>query len=259
MNLIRNIVDDLGGQIVFSKMCWENWKKHSVDVHYIFVQIDRVVFQSLPTVLISGLFVGAILVIQFAAQIREFGALGFLGGLVTSSAVREVGPLLIAFLLSGKIGAYTTAELGTMKVTEQIDAIRCLGADPVREIIIPRFMGIIVASFVLLTIGIFSAVLGGLGMAMIFTGTNAFEYLRHIATIVRGYSIFGGVVKCFLFAFILAVVCTYKGYYTEGGARGVGRAVVQTAVFTMIGIVFADWIATLVLESLYNFWEGFSL
>lgn len=257
MKLAKSIIDDIGQQVLFVGMLWRHLRKHSVDKHSVFVQIDRVILQSLPTVAVSGLFVGAILVIQFTVQIEEFGALGFLGGLVTSSAVREVGPLLIAFLLSGKIGAYTTAELGTMKVTEQIDAIRCLGADPVREIIIPRFIGIIFASFILLTLGILSAVVGGLGMAMVFSDTNPYEYLRHVTTIVTLASILGGVFKCFIFAFTLSTICTFKGYYAEGGARGVGRAVVQTAVFTMIGIVTTDWVTTLISESAQKFWENF--
>jgi phospholipid/cholesterol/gamma-HCH transport system permease protein len=252
----KSIIDDIGAQVMFVGMLWKHLRKHSVDLHSVFVQIDKIILQSLPTVAVSGLFVGAILVIQFTVQIQEFGALGFLGGLVTSSAVREVGPLLIAFLLSGKIGAYTTAELGTMKVTEQIDAIRCLGADPIREIIIPRFIGIEVASFILLGLGIFSAIIGGLGMAMVFTDTNPSEYFRHVTTIVSWPSILSGVLKCFVFGFLLSTICTFKGYHAEGGARGVGRAVVQTAVFTMIGIVLSDWATTLMSESAQKLWEN---
>ena len=94
-------------------------------------QIWKVTLQSLPTTAMAGFFVGAIMTVQFTMQITAFGALGYLGGLASSATVREVGPLLIAFLLSGKVGAFTSAELGTMQVTEQIDAIRCLGADPV--------------------------------------------------------------------------------------------------------------------------------
>lgn len=204
-------------------------------------QIVKVTEQSVSTTALAGFFVGAIMTVQFTLQVKEFGALGYLGGLATSATIREVGPLLIAFMLSGKVGAFTSAELGTMRVTEQIDAIRCLGANPLQEIILPRFLGIVVSSFLLLVVGLLMSVFGGLLLGLLFSGINPEEYLRHIPTIVSSASIFGGLVKCFVFALVLASICTYRGYFTVGGARGVGQSVVQTAVATMVGIVVADW------------------
>lgn len=192
----------------------------------------------------AGFFVGAIMCVQFTMQMKEFGALGFLGGLATSGTIREVGPLLIAFMLAGKVGAFTSAELGTMRVTEQIDAIRCLGADPIQEIILPRFLAIIVSSFFLLAIGLLMSIGGGVLMGGLFAGVNSDEYLRHVPTIVTSASIVSGLIKCFVFALILSTICTYKGYSTIGGAKGVGLAVVNTAVATMVGLVVADWLTT---------------
>src|SRR5690606_15432717 len=140
----------------------------------------------------AGFFVGAIMTVQFTLQVKEFGALGYLGGLATSATIREVGPLLIAYMSSGKVGACTSAELGTMRVTEQIDAIRCLGANPLQEIILPRFLGIVISSFLLLVVGLLMSVLGGLLLGLLFSGINPEEYLRHIPTIVSSASIFGG-------------------------------------------------------------------
>lgn len=249
MKFILGLINDLGGQTIFLKDLIRHIKKNGLNVHAVAIQIDKIAFQSLPTVAVSGFFVGAILVIQFTVQITEFGALGYLGGLVTSSTVREVGPLLIAFMLSGKIGAYTTAELGTMKITEQIDAIRCLGADPIEEIIIPRFVGIIVASFFLLAIGVFTSIFGGMLTSILFADISGEEYLRHIGTIVVFSSILSGLFKCLVFAMTLATVCTFTGYNASGGSRGVGKAVVQTAVATMIGIVTTDWVTTQIADS----------
>ncbi len=257
LSFVRDIIQDIGREMIFLKELYDHIKKYGVNFRAVLIQVDKVTFQSLTTVAFSGFFVGAILVIQFTVQIQEFGALGFLGGLVTSSTVRQVGPLLIAFMLSGKIGAYTTAELGTMKVTEQIDAIRCLGADPIRELILPRFIGIIIASFFLLTMGIFASILGGLVMAMLYTGTNPPEYLRHVTTLVAFSSVLSGMFKCFVFAFMLSTVCTFKGYHASGGARGVGQAVIQTAVYTMIGIVTTDWLTTHISDSIIRFVESF--
>ena len=219
-------------------------------------QIWRVTVQSLSTTASAGFFVGAIMAIQFTMQIKTFGALGFLGGLATSATVREVGPLLIAFLLSGKIGAFTAAELGTMRVTEQLDAIRCLGADPLREIVLPRFFGIVISSFFLLAAGLVTSILGGIIVASLFSGINPDEYVRHIPTVVSGFSIVSGLFKCLAFALVLATVCTYKGYTAHGGAKGVGRNVVGTAVMTMTGIVITDWLTSLVSDAALRWFGG---
>jgi phospholipid/cholesterol/gamma-HCH transport system permease protein len=209
-------------------------------------QIVKVTEQSFSTTAMAGFFVGAIMTVQFTLQVKEFGALGYLGGLATSGTVREVGPLLIAFMLSGKVGAFTSAELGTMRVTEQIDAIRCLGADPMQELIVPRFFGIIFSSFFLLSAGLMMSIGGGLLMGIAFSGITSEEYLRHIPNIVTLSSIGSGLIKCFVFAFVLASICTFKGYTASGGAKGVGRAVVSTAVTTMVAIVVADWFTSFI-------------
>jgi len=215
----------------------------------LFEQIWKVITQSYFTIAIAGFFVGAVMTIQFALQLNEFSALGYLGGLSTSGTIRELGPLLIAFMLAGKVGAFTAAELGTMRVTEQIDAIRCLGADPVREIILPRFLGIIFASLFLLIAGVFMSIFGGMLMGYIFAGVNAQEYLRHIPSIVKWYSIVGGIIKVTFFSISLGWIATYLGYTAAGGAKGVGKAVVNTAVATMVAIVFIDWLTTFLTET----------
>ncbi len=243
------LIDDIGGGILFFNQTISTAFRTKLKTDVIFDQIWRVTINSLPTTALAGFFVGAIMTVQFTLQIKEFGALGYLGGLATSGTIREVGPLLIAFMLSGKVGAFTSAELGTMRVTEQIDAIRCLGANPFQEIILPRFIAIIVASFFLLAIGLGMSIFGGLLLGVFFSGITAEEYLRHIPTIVVLPSIIGGLFKCFIFAIVLASICTYKGFTASGGAKGVGRAVVSTAVATMVGLVFADFVTTLISET----------
>lgn len=248
MHLLILVINDIGGCLIFLKDVSLIALKGKWQSSLICEQIWKVTKQSFSTTGLAGFFVGAIMTVQFTMQVKEFGALGYLGGLSTSATIREVGPLLIAFMLSGKIGAFTSAELGTMRVTEQIDAIRCLGANPIREIIFPRFIGIVVSSFFLLALGLIMSVAGGLLMGMFFSGINPEEYLRHIPTIITGISIGNGLIKCFTFALILASICTYKGYTTTGGTKGVGRSVVSTAVASMVGIVVADWMTSFVGE-----------
>ncbi len=243
-------IEELGSAVLFFmkilKLCFSG----QVSLQDVFDQIWKVFIESLPTTLLAGFFVGAIMTIQFTLQIAPFGALGYLGGLATSGTIREVGPLLIAFLLSGKIGAFTAAELGSMKVTEQIDAIRCLGSNPLTEVIVPRFIGIVVASLFLLVFGLFLSVSGGLIVGFFFSGINFYEYLRHIPTIVTGFSFFTGFIKCLSFSIVIAGVCTYLGYNTTGGARGVGLAVIKTSVLSMVSIVVMDWLTSFLLDSL---------
>ncbi len=248
MQILRSFVDDLGLYFLFLKEVFSTFCKSPPEKKYIYSQVLKVFQSSLLTTSFSGFFVGAIMTIQFAMQIKMFGASGYLGGLSTSGTVREVGPLLIAFLLSGKVGAYTSAELGSMKVSEQIDAIRCLGANPIQEIILPRFIGIILASFFLLVYGILFAFYGGVLMSYIFADVNTLEYVRHVPTIMTGISLFSGVFKSIVFAFAIASLCTFYGYKASGGAKAVGKAVVSTSVACMFSIVILDWFTTLIVD-----------
>lgn len=260
MLLIRGLIgiaDEIGKSLIFLFEIIATMILRPTRIRLVLEQIWHVAIESFPTTAMAGFFVGAIMTVQFTLQMKEFGALGFLGGLATSATFREVGPLLIAFMLSGKIGAFTSAELGTMRVTEQIDAIRCLGANPIQEIIVPRFLGIVISSFFLLFLGLFMSILGGMFLGHFFAGVNPEEYMRHIPTIVTLPSVFSGLVKCFVFGVVLATVCTQKGYFTTGGAKGVGRSVVQTAVITMIAIVVTDWLTSFVGEIVLQTVRGF--
>ncbi|KYG70776.1 organic solvent ABC transporter permease [Bdellovibrio bacteriovorus] len=257
MTVFISILDEVGGALLFLQKILRSLFYKKIKTHEVFEQIWKVTAESFFTTAMAGFFVGAIMTVQFALQMKEFGALGYLGGLATSGTFREVGPLLIAFMLSGKVGAFTSAELGTMRVTEQIDAVRCLGADPMQEIIAPRFLGIIISSFFLLGGGLIMSVFGGMLMGYAFAGVNFEEYLRHVPMIVSPVSILSGVIKCGAFALVLATICTFKGFTTAGGAKGVGRAVVATSVSTMICIVVVDWMTSFLGEVILQMVRGY--
>ncbi len=256
LKVLKDIVEDIGGGVLFMREVLAVALFYPCSFRSISEQIVKVTEQSWFTTAVAGFFVGAIMTVQFTMQVQQFGALGYLGGLATSGTIREVGPLLIAFMLSGKVGAFTSAELGTMRVTEQIDAVRCLGANPIQEIILPRWVGIVCSSFFLLAVGLLMSIGGGLLMGLYFSGISAQEYLRHIPTIVTSFSIFSGLFKCLVFAMVLASICTYKGYTASGGARGVGKAVVNTAVATMVAIVIADWVTSVFSEVALRIYMG---
>lgn len=250
IKVLTNLVSEIGGCVLFCVQAFDVLLRKGVSRREVFFQIWRVTTQSLPTTAMAGFFVGAIMTVQFTMQVEAYGALGYLGGLSTSATIRQVGPLLIAFMLSGKVGAFTAAELGTMRVTEQIDAIRCLGANPFQELILPRIIAIILSSFALLAAGLLMSIAGGVLLGAIFSGINPDEYLRHVPSIVTIPSIATGLLKCIVFAIVLAAICTYKGYAASGGARGVGRAVVETAVATMVALVAADWGTSLLADTI---------
>ena len=254
MTKIHNALSGLGEVIQFLLQVLSTTRKSFRRREEIFQQVLLVIWQSAATTTFAGFFVGAIMSMQFTLQVEVFNALPYLGGLVTSGTIREVGPLLIAFLLSGKIGAYTAAELGTMKVTEQIDAIRCLGADPIQEIIVPRFNGIIIASFFMLTLGLLMSFFGGILVAGIFSDIPWEQYIKHIPTVMTFHSAISGLVKCFSFSLVIALVCTYRGYTVYGGAREVGEGVVRGATQTMIALVVMDWATSYLMEALLDVW-----
>ncbi len=255
---ILSFFDNIGRPILFALHLMRLTLKLSFSRNETFQQIYKITINSLPTTVMAGFFVGAIMTIQFTLQMRDFGALSYLGGLATSGTFREVGPLLIGFMLCGKVGAFTASELGTMKITEQFDAIRCLGADPLKEIVIPRFIGIIVSSFFLLVGGLVASVAGGMLLGILYAGVSADEYLRHIPRFLLGISILSGFIKSLTFAILLATICTFKGYHVNGGAKEVGQAVVSTAVASMVAIVLFDWLTSFSLEVVIQIFQGFT-
>jgi phospholipid/cholesterol/gamma-HCH transport system permease protein len=242
------ILEEFGGLCLFFGKVVKTYSRSRGNRERIAEQIVSVTIRSLPTVAFAGVFVGAILVLQFNTILIQYDAQMFLGGLNTSAVVREVGPLIISFLLAGKIGAYTAAELGTMRVTEQIDAIECLGTNPIQYIVVPRFIGIVVASVLLLIIGLTISVAGSMLVASALCGVNPLEYAGSIPKFTSAATFMGGIFKSLVYGIIVASVACYKGYTASGGARGVGRAVTMAAVYTNLYIVIANYLTSGFLE-----------
>ncbi len=249
-------LEELGGGWIFFRRVMRTYRKTSGYREAIFQQIAEVSTRTLGTVIFAGLFVGAILVLQFDIMLRRFDAQTLLGGLNTSATIREIGPMIISFLLAGKIGAYTTAELANMRVTEQIDAVESLGVSPIQYLIIPRYIAIVLSSVVLLAIGLSVSVLGSIVVAQVFGGMNVYQYISSIPRFAGAWTIFEGLVRSIIFSTIVANVSTYKGYTASGGARGVGKAVTQSAIYINVYIVIANFISSSLLEWIHDlfFW-----
>lgn len=243
-----SFLSELGGVTLFLGRILRTLVHTRGNGRAILQQVAYVSYRSLGTIAFSGIFVGAILVLQFNLMLAQYDAQSLLGGLNTSTVIRQVGPLIISFLLAGKIGAFTAAELGTMRVTEQIDAIECLGTNPFQYLIIPRFMGIVISSLILLIIGMMVSVIGSVFVAATLCGINPYEYFQTIPRFVTAWSIAGGMIQAILYGVIVGAVACYHGYTAKGGARGVGRAVTLAAVYTNFYIVIANFVSSEILN-----------
>lgn len=255
LTTLANGITELGAIGLFSIEAFTVFIRKGVRVRAIIHQMYAVGVGSLMVTVCAGLFVGGILAMQINVELRDFGAQGFLGGLSTSTCIRNIGPVLIGFLLSGKVGAYTSAELGTMKVTDQLNAIRCLGTNPLEYIILPRMVAVVLSSFLLLIIGLMLTIAGGVTLSALILGVNPLNYIQNIPQIVSGWSIAVGVIKSLVFGFTIAIISCYKGYTTEGGAAGVGNTVKSTSVLTLVAIVVADFSVSLFMSVIQD-WIG---
>lgn len=242
---------ELGGLTLFIRELTRTLLSTRGNTRPIIAQIAYVSYRSLSTVAFSGVFVGAILVLQFNQILAQYDAQSLLGGLNSSAVIRQVGPLIISFLLAGKIGAYTAAELATMRVTEQIDAVECLGTNPIQYLVIPRFFGIIASSVLLLVIGLLVSVAGATLVASLLCNVNPLQFFGSIPRFITAGTILGGMFQSLVYGTIVAAVACHKGYTATGGARGVGRAVTLAAVFTNFYIVIANFVTSEFLD-----WAG---
>ena len=241
-NTIFKLLHEFGGISIFFAHVMKTFFTTRGNFRPIMAQVVSVSFRSFSTVAFAGVFVGAILVLQFNLILEAYDAQSFLGGLNTSTVVREVGPLIISFLLAGKIGAYTAAELGTMRVTEQIDAIQCLGTNPIQYLVVPRMIGIILSSLILLVLGLMISIVGAMAVASVVCDINYLEFASSIPRFTSIWTILGGMFKSVIYGTIVASVACYKGYTASGGARGVGRAVTLAAVYTNLYILLANYL-----------------
>ena len=233
---------DVGAMVLFFGTVARRIFRRPFEWGELIVQLYQVGVKSLPIVAIAGLFVGAIVAIQFNYALGLFGATQYLGGMTTSGLLREVGPVLVSVMIAGRIGAYITAELGTMKVTEQVDAVRCLGADPIQFLVVPRFLAVAIMIFVLTMVGLVVAALGGALASWLLADMGLSYYFANIRKLAAAWALLNGILKSLLFGLLLSTIACYKGMTTEGGTEGVGRAVNSCLVTSAIAIFLADYV-----------------
>jgi phospholipid/cholesterol/gamma-HCH transport system permease protein len=210
-------------------------------------------------VLLTGFFTGMVLALQSSVQLRTFGATQYIGSLVSASMVRELGPVLAGLMVAGRVGSGVAAQLGSMRVTEQIDALNTLGTDPIKKLVTPRVLAGLIMMPVLTVINDLVGILGGNLIARLYVGLPTSFYWQTVWEQLRGNGFtFGfipndfiqGLVKPIVFGGIITTAACYHGLATTGGTEGVGEATTRTVVASSIAILVSDYFLTQILLSL---------
>ncbi len=218
----------------------------------IFTQMDSIGVGSMPIVVLTGFFTGCVLALQSATALDAFGAKSKTGALVSLSMVKELGPVLTGLMVSGRNASGMASELGSMKVTEQIDAMRALGTDPVRKLVTPRLVATIIMLFFLTIVADACGIAGGTLISVTIIGLNPHTYLHSsYSGLVHG-DIVQGLTKPLFSGFIIATVGCYFGLKTTGGTQGVGKATTQAVVVSAIFIIIVDLLVTRLMIGIFG-------
>jgi phospholipid/cholesterol/gamma-HCH transport system permease protein len=207
-------------------------------------QMDDIGVGSLPIVLMSGFFIGAVMVLQTGSQFTRFGQTALTGDVVALALVRELGPTLTGILVAGRCSSGIASELGSMLVTEQVDAMRAMGTDPSRKLVTPRVVASILMLPLLTALNDFIGLLGGCVASVFTLRLNAVEFWTRAIDALDFADIMQGMMKPLVYGFILATVGCYKGLTVRGGTQGVGRATTQAVVVASVMIIAADLFLT---------------
>ena len=207
-------------------------------------QLEQIGWRSLSIVNLTALFTGMVLALQLGSYLSRFGAKMFVSRIVGVSLIRELGPVLTALMIGGRVGAGITAELGSMAVTDQVDAIRALGASPIRNLVVPRLIAIVAMLPVLTVIGDLVGVLGGLLLGITELNVSGDFYLNSLLQILLLDDVLSGVGKSVFFADFIGIIACHNGLTVTGGADGVGRATTRTVVAASITILVSDFFLT---------------
>jgi phospholipid/cholesterol/gamma-HCH transport system permease protein len=217
-----------------------------------FTQMDSIGVGSLPIVVLTGFFTGCVLALQAAVSLKEFGAVGMTGRLVALSMVKELGPVLTGLMVSGRNASGMASELGSMKVSEQIDAMRALGTDPVRKLVAPRLVATVVMLFFLTIISDACGTAGGALVSVVLLRLNGSEFFHTAYMALVGGDVVEGLVKPLFSGFIIASIGCYYGLTTTGGTRGVGRATTQAVVVSSVLIILCDFLVTQLMIGIFG-------
>ncbi len=221
--------------------------------HLVVEQMLRIGVGSIPLVLVTSVFTGGVAAVQAAYQFQNYVPLRYLGSVIGKSVVIELGPVLTALVVGGRVGASIAAELGTMKVTEQIDALETLAIDPIRYLVTPRLIAGIIMLPVITIFSDFIAIMGGYVVALIGLGITSHVYFSSLKLFLDTLDVFSGLIKAIFFGIIIAMMGSHHGLRTEGGAEGVGLATTRAVVSSCLLVLITDYVlASLLFRGVFS-------
>jgi phospholipid/cholesterol/gamma-HCH transport system permease protein len=248
MNLVTRSIYELQENTLLAARAFRSLFSRPRYISETIAQMDTIGVGSLSIILLTGFFTGGVLTVQTFPTLAFWGQQGQTGRLVAVALVRELGPVLTALMVTGRVGSAIAAELGSMTVSQQIDAMRALGTDPIRKLVAPRMLALVITLPLLTVLADVVGIGGGAFAATTLYGLSINEFLTSVREGITADDIIGGVIKPLCFALIIGTIACYKGLNTDGGTVGVGRATTRSVVTASIVVIVADFFLARALQ-----------
>lgn len=242
--LSDKILLPVGRYGILVKEIFRDFLRHGVNLRELTRQMVKVGLDSMPIVLLTSVFTGMVLALQTAYGLQRFGAKNYVGNIVGLAMLRELGPVLTAIVLCGRVGAGVAAEVGSMVVTEQVDAMRTLGANPVSKLVTPRVTAAVIVVPLLVVFSNYIGIFGGVLVAVYELNISFYTYYRSLVYTIFIRDFVHGMIKSGVFGFLVVSIACYKGLQCRGGTEGVGQATTSAVVVGSMVIFAADYLMT---------------
>lgn len=239
-----NLVQEAGGMLVFLLESLALTFVPPFRFRRLLQEIYNIGVRSIPIVILTSAFTGMVTALQGYYTLRQYGSEGALGSVVALSLIREMGPVLTAIMVSARAGSAVTAEIGIMRITEQLDALDTMAVNPLQYVVTPKLLTGIIGVPLLTAIFDVMGILGGYLVGVILLGVSSGAYFSGMKQSVVAMDVNGGIVKSLVFGLTIILVACYKGYYTEHGAEGVSKATNQTVVLSAVLVLALDYVLT---------------
>jgi phospholipid/cholesterol/gamma-HCH transport system permease protein len=217
-----------------------------------FEQMSHLGIGSLSITIVIGVVTGLVMTLQFGYGLEKFGGTLYVPAIVSLSLMRELAPIFTSLLIAGRIGSGISAEIGAMNVTQQIDAIRALGTNPIRVLVVPKVLATVISLPLLATLSAFMGILGGLFIAYTEFNLPGGFYINKVLSTIKFSDVFGSMFKCAFFGFVISILACYRGFQTREGTKGVGAATQWTVVHASIIILISDFFLSKLLILIFN-------
>jgi phospholipid/cholesterol/gamma-HCH transport system permease protein len=246
-NKTARFIREMGAVIVFFGQTLRWTVSRPFYLKNLLKQMEQIGVNSVPVVLTTAISTGMVLALQSYTGFKRFGAQSLIGAVVSLSMTRELGPVLTGLMVAGRAGASMAAELGTMRVTEQIDALYTMATNPIKYLVVPRFLASTIMMFFLSALGMYVGIMGGYFVGVKVLGTNPVTYMNQSINNTEVSDIWYGLIKSLVFGAVVGLIGCYKGFNTEGGAEGVGKATTGAVVVSCMLILILDYFLSALL------------